>query len=184
LEAVRFWDWRRPSELLRRMEAGRWPGARHPLVYGMSITHLTASLPEELLSQMELSGADASWPLSVIPALIEACRAKGLINRGGDLRVIQSAGIWESPNIGVWVFESELSETAPLQRADEAARIALQKFFSLDAEALRSEVLAGCPSLLGNASAFDLKALRLSWDAQPANHSRCSKDRLCVVIRR
>ena len=116
---------------------------------------------------MELSGGGASWPLSVIPALIEACRAQGLINRGGDLRVVQSAGVWESSNIGVWVFESELSATDPVQRADEAARIALQKFSNLDGETLREEVLAGCQSLLGNASAFDLEVLRLSWDAQP-----------------
>jgi hypothetical protein len=132
----------------------------------MSVTHLTGSLPEELLSQMKLSGGGASWPLSSIPALIEACRSEGLINRGGDLQVVQSTGVWESPSIGIWVFDSELSETDPLRRADEAARIALQKFSSLDAEALREEALAGCP--LGNASTFDPETLRLSWDAQPA----------------
>lgn len=134
----------------------------------MSVSHLTDSLPEELLLQMELSGSGASWPLSAIPTLIEACRSKGLINRGGDLQVAQSTGVWESPNIGVWVFDSELSETGSLQRADEAARIALQKFSSLDAEALREEALTGCPSLQGNASAFDPAMLRISWDAQPA----------------
>ena len=134
----------------------------------MSVTHLTDSLPEELLSRMKLSGWCASWPLSAIPALIEACRSEGLINRGGDLQIVQTTGVWESPNIGVWVFDSELSQTDPLKRADEAARIALQKFSSLTAEELRDEALAGCPSLVANASEFDPEMLRLSWDAQPA----------------
>jgi hypothetical protein len=101
--------------------------------------------------------------------VIEAYRVKGLINRGGDLQIIELSGVWESPNIGVWVFDNELDGTDPQQRVYEAARIALAKFASLDAEELREEAVAGCPFLQGDATQYDPAMLRFSWSAEPTS---------------
>lgn len=127
---------------------------------------LIAALPEHLMADAVLSGGDVSWPLTSIPLVIEAYRGAGMINRGGDLQVIQGDSTWESPNVGVWVFDSELVASGS-GRADEAASVALSKLAGLDREALRDEAIAGCPFFTNGASAIDSVVLRLTWRAEP-----------------
>lgn len=101
---------------------------------------LAERLPPYLLAEM--CAADPAWPLAMIPAIIEACRAAGLVSLGGDLQVRDARGFWESPNIGVVIFAHELSDSP----VEQAAAIALKKFMTLgdESEFLR-EVAAGCP---------------------------------------
>lgn len=132
----------------------------------MNRSPLIATLPEHLQADAVLSGGNVSWPLTSIPLVIEAYRSAGMINRGGDLQVVAGDSTWESPNIGVWVFDSELVASGS-ERADEAASVALSKIAALDREALRAEATAGCPFFTGGASALDSAVLRLTWRAEP-----------------
>ena len=91
-----------------------------------------------------------------------------MINRGGDLQVIHDRDVWESPNVGVWIFDSELGNSDPGDLVDEAANLALAKVASLDREALLEEVVAGCPFFTEAASAIGEGTLRLTWRAEPS----------------
>jgi hypothetical protein len=124
---------------------------------------LTERLPSYLLAEMRT--ADPAWPLAIIPAVIEACRVAGLVSLGGDLRVYDAQGFWESPNIGVAVFTHELSD-GPVE---QAAAIALKKFMALggEREFLR-EVAAGCPGALDAIARGAAPALYFGWTVRTA----------------
>jgi len=92
------------------------------------------ALPPELFARMQVLVRDCAWPVSAIPAVIEACRGAGLINLGGDLQVKGPRGRWESPHVGVWIFEPEFSAPDPDAQVEAAARAALRKFTSVSAE--------------------------------------------------
>ncbi|MBO9547253.1 hypothetical protein [Caulobacter sp.] len=131
----------------------------------MSSSPLLAALPDYLVAAVEVIGGNASWPLSSIALVIEAYRDAGMINRGGDLQIIRDGCAWESPNIGVWIFNGEL--TGPENGlVNEAADLALAKLAALDREALREDVVAGCPFLTETALAIDLSILRMTWRAE------------------
>ncbi len=132
----------------------------------MNRSPLIAALPEHLVAGAVLSGGNVSWPLTSLPLVIEAYRCAGMINRGGDLQVIQGDSTWESPNVGVWVFDSELVASGS-GRADEAASVALSKLAGLDREVLREEAIAGCPFFTKSTSVIDPAVLRLTWRAEP-----------------
>ncbi|PHY17934.1 hypothetical protein [Caulobacter sp. BP25] len=133
----------------------------------MNHSLMIAVLPDYLQSIAKLGSGTASWPLNSIPLVIEAYRQAGMINRGGDLQIIVDDRAWESPNFGVWVFDSDLIEPDPRKRPDEAAGVALSKLAGLDHEAMREEVLAGCPFFTESAFEINRAALRLTWRAEP-----------------
>lgn len=90
-----------------------------------------------------------------------------MINRGGDLQIVQDGCAWESPNLGVWIFDSEL--TGPENGlVNEAADLALSKLAALDREALHEDAVAGCPFFAETASTIDLSILRMTWRAEPS----------------
>lgn len=124
---------------------------------------LTERLPPYLRAEMRT--ADPAWPLAIIPAVIEACRAAGLVSLGGDLQVHDVQGFWESPNIGVVVFAHELSDSP----VEQSAAIALKKFMTLgdEREVLR-EVAAGCPGTAEAIARGTPPALYFSWIVRAA----------------
>lgn len=133
----------------------------------MSSAPLLAVLPDYLVAAVEVIGGTASWPLTSIALVIEAYRDAGMINRGGDIQIVQDGCAWESPNLGVWIFDGEL--TGPENGlVNEAADLALAKLAALDREAVREDAAAGCPFFTEAASAIDLSILRMTWRAEPS----------------
>lgn len=133
----------------------------------MNSAPFLAALPDHLVASAEVIGGNASWPLTSIALVIEACRDAGMINRGGDLQIVQDGCAWESPNLGVWIFDSEL--TGPENGlVNEAADLALSKLAALDREALHEDAVAGCPFFAETASTIDLSILRMTWRAEPS----------------
>jgi hypothetical protein len=133
----------------------------------MTSAPFLAALPDHLVASVEVIGGNASWPLTSIALVIEAYRDAGMINRGGDLQIVQDGCAWESPNLGVWIFDREL--TGPEKGlVNEAADLALSKLAALDREALREDAAAGCPFFAETASAIDLSILRMTWRAEPS----------------
>jgi hypothetical protein len=118
----------------------------------MSSQLLVERLPPYLLADMREHGSEVAWRLAVLPAIIEACRAAGLISLGGDLQVHDGQGIWESPNIGVTVSAHEISD-APIERA---AEVALRKVLDLRLDDLLAEIAAGRPRGLEGVDPSDL----------------------------
>ncbi|MBO9706605.1 MAG: hypothetical protein J7521_00195 [Caulobacter sp.] len=133
----------------------------------MNRAPLLAVLPDHLVAAVEVIGGNASWPFTSIELVIEAYRDAGMINRGGDLQIVQDGCAWESPNLGVWVFDSELTGSDENGLVNEAADLALSKLAALDREALREDAAAGCPFFAETAPAIDLAILRMTWRAEP-----------------
>jgi hypothetical protein len=128
----------------------------------------TERLPQYLLAAIQQHAGGAAWPIALIPAVIEASRAAGLVSLGGDLQVQGPQGLWESPNVGVAVFPNELSamEGPP---ANAAAAIALKKFVNLGGEgALIEEVMAGVPGAVDWPRDQLLQRLFFSWSVASA----------------
>ncbi len=126
-----------------------------------SFSLLQAHLPAYLLAHMRVQANGGAWPFILIPAVIEASRIAGLINLGGDLQATGPSGLWESPNIGVWVFKEELSGSET--HADQAASVAMTKFIALGGETvLLEEAAIGWSE--ANQSSGDLRSqLYFSW---------------------
>jgi len=128
---------------------------------------LMECLPAHLLVYLRQGAGGAAWPISAIPAVIEASRAAGLISVGGDLQVHLDESVWESPNIGVVIFSRELSGLDRL--ADEAAALALKKFMALGREAdLLKEAAAGCPGVSEAIARGTPPQLYFSWSVRSA----------------
>ena len=127
-----------------------------------SRTLLTERLPSDLLARMIVHAGGGAWPVGNIPAVIEACRVAGLTSLGGDLQVQTSEGLWESPNLGVTIFQHELA-LADETLADQTAAIASQKFAGLNESEMVAEVVAGCPGAAGWSRDEILSRLAFSW---------------------
>jgi hypothetical protein len=124
---------------------------------------LTERLPPYLCAEMRT--ADPAWPLAIIPAVIEACRAAGLVSLGGDLQVHNAQGFWESPNVGLVVFAHELSHSP----VEQTAAIALKKFVTLgDERKFLREVAAGCPGAAEAIARGTPPPLYFSWTVRAA----------------
>lgn len=123
-----------------------------------------AHLPPYLLAHMVEHGNETVFPYRAIPAVIEASRAAGLVNLGGNLMLLFSPGVWESPVMQVNTA-SEKFRGLPLQeRIDQAAAIALDQFLDLGSEAeLLEEAAIGTrrPQLAEEADAW--RKLYFGW---------------------
>jgi hypothetical protein len=93
-----------------------------------------AHLPPYLLAHMVEHGNETVFPYRAIPAVIEASRAAGLINVGGDLMLL-SPRLWESLVIGVNTGSEKLRGLPLQERIDQSASIALRQFLDLGSEA-------------------------------------------------
>jgi|SRR5215217_3930015 len=105
---------------------------------------LYAKLPQYLLG-LRSRGNQLAWTFDLIPAVIEAGRAAGLVNRGGDLQILlPGGGRGESYNFGVWIHDVRLSPLPPDCHVDVSAALALYDFRSLGGQvALMAEAMAG-----------------------------------------
>ncbi len=122
-----------------------------------------AHLPPYLLSHMVEHGGETVFPYRAIPAVIEASRAAGLVNHGGNLMLV-SPGIWESPVMQVNTASERLRGLPLQERIDQAAAIALDQFLDLGSE---SELLqeaaigTGRPQVAEGAEAW--RQLTFGW---------------------
>lgn len=103
------------------------------------------ALPADLSAVLQMLGSDFAWPVAAIPDVIEACRAAGLINLGGDLQIKGQGKRWESPNFGIWIFEPEFSAPDRAGQIEAAAQAALRKFGSIGIDEMLAEARANCP---------------------------------------
>jgi len=122
-----------------------------------------AHLPPYLLAHMVEHGGETVFPYRAIPAVIEASRAAGLINLGGNLMLL-SPRVWESPAMQVNTA-SEKFHGLPLQeRIDQAAAIALDQFLDLGSEAgllQEAAIGTGRPQVAEGADAW--RQLTFGW---------------------
>ncbi len=88
-------------------------------------------LPPQLLQRATLRGREHAWPISDIPALIEAARYAHLLNLGGQLQFRFPDATCEC----YWVEVAPLKDLPPnlswAERIDRAAQIAREDFSAL-----------------------------------------------------
>lgn len=107
-------------------------------------------VPKYLLEKSVYFDNELAWPYLIIPAIIEAGRSFGATSLGGDLQFrLPDGRRCESMNVGVCVYEHEISHVDISGAADASAKVALDKFSSLGgvAEFIR-EGMDGFPDIL------------------------------------
>lgn len=83
------------------------------------------------------------------------------------MQIQTSDGLWESPNLGVAIFQDELSLDGETF-ADQAAAIALKKFAGVRESAMLAESIAGCPGVAAWSRDEILSRLDFSWSVVAA----------------
>lgn len=106
---------------------------------------LYAALPQYLLDLRTPRINFPAWPFDVVPAVIEAARSVGLVNRGGDLQILALSSMTHGESqMGVWVRDRDLQAVPVSERPDLAAKIALDQFRALGGyDVLVAEAMAG-----------------------------------------
>lgn len=123
-----------------------------------------AHLPPYLLTHMVEHGGETVFPYRAIPAVIEASRAAGLVNLGGNLMLLFSPGVWESPVMQVNTGSEKLRGLPLQERIDQAAAIALSNFLDLGSEAellQEAAIGTGRPQVAEGADAW--RKLYFTW---------------------
>ena len=93
-----------------------------------------AHLPPDILARATRNGNEYGWSVADIPQVIEAARAAGLVNIGGQLQFILPNGTCECYWIDVDTFK-QLSTSLPWdQQVQLSARIALAEIQRLQKE--------------------------------------------------
>ena len=123
-----------------------------------------AYLPPHLLAHMVEHGNETVFPYRAIPAVIEASRAAGLINLGGNLMLLSSPGVWESQVMQVNTASEKFHGFPTQERIDQAAAIALDQFLDLGSEAellQEAAIGTGRPQVAEGADAW--RQLTFGW---------------------
>lgn len=123
-----------------------------------------AHLPSYLLAHMVEHGSETVFPYRAIPAVIEASRAAGLVNLGGNLMLLLSPGVWESPVMQVNTGSEKLRGLPLQERIDQAAAIALGDFLDLGSEEellQEAAIGTGRPQIVEGADAW--RKLYFTW---------------------
>ena len=121
-------------------------------------------LPEELLRRASLRRSEHAWRMADIPAVIEASRAAGLLNIGGNLQIRLPTGkVWES-----WNFQVDTGKSVPAalpwdERVGQAAEVAQRDFALERDDDYLSEARAGGGALLDEAVAAGLSVSDVIW---------------------
>jgi hypothetical protein len=90
-----------------------------------------AALPKNLRARARLSGNEWAWAVSDIPALIDAGRAAGLLNVGGQLQFRFPEATCELNWIEVDTSEAAQSDLPWRKRVERTAAAALTQFRAL-----------------------------------------------------
>ena len=88
-------------------------------------------LSKHLLEQANLRGNEYAWPLDAIPDVIEAIRAAGLLNIGGQLQFRPDGGTCEAYAIEVDTYKSVPENIGWDRRGQLTAEVALHDFKEL-----------------------------------------------------
>ena len=123
-----------------------------------------AHLPPYLLAHMVEHGNETVFPYRAIPAVIEASRVAGLVNLGGNLMLLFSPGVWESPIMQVNTGSEKLRGLPLQERIDQTAAIALRNILDLGSEAellQEAAIGTGRPQIAEGADAW--RKLYFTW---------------------
>jgi len=92
-------------------------------------------LPKEILQKSDLKGNEHAWRIADIPAVIEAARAAGLVNVGGQLQFRIPEEVGKGTSECYWVevdTYKKVPESLPWSdRVAETAKVALADFLAL-----------------------------------------------------
>ena len=92
-------------------------------------------LPKEILQRSRLSGKEHAWRIGDIPAVIEAARAAGLVNVGGQLQFLIPDELGKGTCECYWVevdTYKKVSKSLPWrERVAETAKVALADFATI-----------------------------------------------------
>lgn len=93
-------------------------------------------IPPYLMDRSVYIGRELAWPYMTIPALIEFIRSIGYISLGGDLQFVFPDGRFcECNNIGLYLYDENLSGLSNSEAVEYSAEWTLSAFSNLGGEA-------------------------------------------------
>ena len=88
-------------------------------------------LPRELLRRASLAGGEYAWRMDDIPKVIEAARAAGLVNRGGQLQFRTPGGTCEAYWVSVYPYRSMSKQLSWDELVERTAIETRARFYDL-----------------------------------------------------